>query len=122
MKRNSRTTLTHLQIPIVDLVIDYGDGVAIGVVIEWRKGITSLDTLRRASEKAHGITFRSTGSGANTFVTEIGGQANDMNGQVGQNWMFFVNGQLADVGCGQYELKPNDIVRWEYRVYDKPEK
>ena len=29
-------------------------------------------------------------------------------------WMFSVNGEFADRGCGEYELSDSDSIRWEY--------
>ena len=38
-----------------------------------------------------------------------GGDFGDMSG-----WMFEVNGEMAEVGCSQYELKAGDVVTWTY--------
>ena len=38
-----------------------------------------------------------------------GGDFGDMSG-----WMFEVNGEMAEVGCSQYELKSGDVVTWTY--------
>ena len=76
------------------------------VAVEWRRGMTVLDALN-ASKKPYGIEFHFTGVGPDAFVTEIDGQANDASG----NWMYWVNGVFANVGCGEFELKHGDIVR-----------
>ena len=31
-------------------------------------------------------------------------------------WMYCVNGDYADVGCGEYELREGDIVEWRYTL------
>jgi hypothetical protein len=92
----------------------YEDGATKGVAVEWSRGITVLDALKTASHKPHGIRFCATGDGRSAFVTEIDGQTNDMSG----NWMYWVNGELATVGCGEYVLRPSDIVRWEFVPFD----
>ena len=97
-------------------MVDFGDGTRRLHSLVWEKRITAFEALRLASEKVHGFEIKFTGSGATTFITEIDGQANDNTGQVAQNWMFFVNGELCTVSCGVYELKPSDIVRWVYMV------
>src|SRR5262249_30588688 len=109
----------RVQIPTVELVIDFGDGARMVFAIEWRRVMTPLMALERASARSHGVDFVFTGSGSSAFVTEIDGLANDMNGQVVQSWMYSVNGHMPRVGCGEYELKPSDIVRWEYAIYDE---
>ena len=114
----SVATSARVLIRIVELVIVFGDGVAKVIPIEWRKGMTAEDALKRASEKPHGISFRTIMQSLGAFETEIDGEVNDTHGNVHRGWMYCVNGELAKVGCGQYELKPSDIVRWEYTVYD----
>jgi hypothetical protein len=115
----SVATSSHVLIRIVELVIVFGDGVMMVFPIEWRKGMTAEDALKRASEKPHGISLRITPHSLGAFVTEIDGEANDTDGHVRCGWMYSVNGEIAKVGCGKYELKPSDIVRWEYTAYDQ---
>jgi hypothetical protein len=117
MRKHLRSTRIH--IPTIELVIDFGDGARKVFAIEWRRGMTPLQSLVRAGERSHGVVVAITGSDALAFITEIDGVANDMTGQVAQNWMYTVNGHMAKVGCGQCELKPSDIVRWEYTIFDK---
>lgn len=35
------------------------------------------------------------------------------------DWFYYVNGLLADVGAGEYYLKPGDIVIWDYHDWSK---
>ncbi len=98
----------------IELGFVFEDGVAKVVPVEWIRGTTVLDGLKSASHKPHGNSFRATGDGRSVFVIEIDGQANDTNG----NWMYWVNGELANVGCGEHVLKPGDIVRWEFVPLD----
>jgi len=45
------------------------------------------------------------------FVVAI----NDIeNGKDGKYWLYYVNGELANVGCSRYYLKNNDVVEWRF--------
>lgn len=35
------------------------------------------------------------------------------------DWFYYVNGSLADVGAGEYYLKPGDVVVWDYHDWSK---
>lgn len=113
-------TSARSLIRIVELVIVFGDGVAKVIPIDWSRGTTAEDALKRAREKPHGISFHISIHPLGAFVTEIDGEANDADGYVNRGWIYSVNGDIAKVGCGEYELKPSDIVRWEYTVCDQP--
>jgi hypothetical protein len=107
-------TSARALIRTIELGFLFEDGVAKHVPVEWSRGTTVLDALNSASHKQHGIRFRATGDGRSTFITEIDGQANDMSG----NWMYWVNGDLATVGCGERVLKHGDIVSWKFVPFD----
>jgi hypothetical protein len=112
-------TSTPLLIRYIELVIDFGDGYSKRIQISWRKGMTVLDALKNASGEKHGIAYRATMHSLGPFVTEIDGDTNDMVGKVRRGWMFWVNDEMPNVGCAEYELSPADIVRWVYTVYDQ---
>lgn len=101
---------THALIRTVEVGFVFEDGVAKVVPVEWTRGMTVLDALRVATHKPHGVKFRAAGEGCRAFIIEIDDQANDTNG----GWMYWVNGGLANRGCGDYLLKPGDVVRWEF--------
>jgi hypothetical protein len=99
----------------VRLVVDYGDGAQLHwTALPWREGMTVLDALATAAKHPHGITFETRGSGASTLVTRIGDLKNEGNGR---NWLYSVNGKLANVGAGAYKLSAGDAVLWEFKVY-----
>jgi Domain of unknown function (DUF4430) len=51
------------------------------------------------------------------FVQSIDGmQGRGAGGR--RDWFFFVNGVEAHVGAAEYELRPRDIVQWDYRRWD----
>lgn len=52
------------------------------------------------------------------FVQSIGGvQGKGTGGD--RDWFFFVNGVESSVGAAEYEVRPRDVVQWDYRRWDK---
>ena len=99
----------------VTLVIDYGDGVQKHfTAIAWKQGLTVLDALRTAQAHPRGIRCEYTGSGATALLTKIDDVANEGRGR---NWMYRVNGKLAEVGFGVRQLDPGDSILWKFEVY-----
>jgi len=104
----------HALVRTIELGFVFEDGVAKVVPVEWSRGTTVLDALKSASHKPHGISFRASDDGRSVFISEIDGQANDASG----NWMYWVNGEFATVGCGENRLKAGDIVCWKFEPFD----
>ena len=51
----------------------------------------------------------------NGYVSEINGVSEfDYGKQSG--WMYSVNGEYPEIGCGAYELKAGDTIRWRYTL------
>ncbi|MFA6306491.1 MAG: DUF4430 domain-containing protein [Patescibacteria group bacterium] len=50
-------------------------------------------------------------SGLGFFMEEINGVKNN---PAGANWLYYVNGQPAQTGVSNYELKNNDTIEWKY--------
>lgn len=51
------------------------------------------------------------------FIEEINGVRNNSAGlpaQAGKNWLYYVNGQPAQVGVSYYKLNNNDTIEWKY--------
>jgi hypothetical protein len=84
--------------------------------IEIVLGQTSAFDLLSANGIVPPLTVKTEGSGDGLFVTAINGvQANqDDNGFW---WVFFVNGQMPDIGCAAYKLSGGDSVAWDYKHY-----
>ena len=100
----------------VRLVVDYGDGAQVHFkALPWRDGMTVLDALAAAKKHPHGITFAQRGSGASSLITQIDDLRNEGDGK---NWLYTVNGKLARVGAGAYQLKAGDAILWEFKVYE----
>lgn len=50
-------------------------------------------------------------AGLGFFVEALNGLKNN---PVGENWVYYINGQPAPVGISNYELKNNDVIEWRY--------
>lgn len=99
----------------VTVVIDYSDGVEKHfTAIEWKKGFTVLDAMGAAKAHPRGIRFEHRGDGATALLTAIDDLKNE--GQ-GRNWIYRVNGKLADTSFGVRELAAGDSVLWKFEPY-----
>jgi hypothetical protein len=100
--------------PAIELVIDYGDGVEKRFTrIPHKEGMTAIDALTFADGHPRGIRFQRAGSGEAALVTGI----DDLNNQAGgdgKNWLYRVNGKLADKSAGVYVLAPGDVILWRF--------
>ncbi len=75
---------------------------------------TVLSILDRAQSNGDlSIDYR--GSGESAFVTSIDGIENQ--GADGDNWVYRVNGKLADRSCGIFAIKPGDEIAWTLGPY-----
>jgi hypothetical protein len=98
------------------LVIDYGDGVQKHFLdVACKGGMTVLDVLEAAKRHPRGIQFVYRGKGATAFLTQIDDLKNEGRGK---NWIFHVNGQLADRGFAVFPIKPADKVLWKFGKYE----
>jgi hypothetical protein len=104
--------------PAVRLVVDFADGLEKHYQLDWRDAMTVLDALESASRRQRGIIYSHSGSGERAMVTAIDGLANEGGGGAGRNWIYRVNGELADKSCGVYEIRPDDVILWKFGTYD----
>lgn len=106
----------------VNLVIDFDDGQQRHFQLAWREGMTVLDALESASQRQRGLAYTQRGNGEMAMITAIDGLANEGGGIEaggrGRNWIYRVNGQLADKSCGVYEIRPQDVILWTFGTYD----
>lgn len=101
----------------VQLVVDFGDGVQKHFTnLAWKEGLTVLDAVKAAEKHPRGIEVKVRGSGAIAFLTQIDDVKNE--GGRGRNWIFRVNGKLADRSCGVFPLKPGDTILWRFQEYE----
>ena len=99
----------------VKLTIDYGDGVQkVFVALPWKEKMTVLAALQAAEKHPRGIKLTHQGSGERVLVTAIDDLKNEGRGR---NWIYEVNGKLADKSAGVYELLAGDSVLWRFATY-----
>ena len=66
-----------------------------------------MEKLRSEGE----ITFAEKNyAGIGKFIEEING----VKGNSDRSWIYYVNGNQAQVGVSNYKLKPGDVVSWQY--------
>jgi len=99
----------------VALVIDYADGVQKHFPqMRWKDGMTVLDLLEAAQKHPRGIRFEYRGRGATAFLLQIDDLKNEGRGR---NWVYRVNGKLADRSFAVQKLEARDRVVWEFGEY-----
>jgi len=95
--------------PKVILTVDYGGGRRTAFApIEWHDGMTVADLMATWTN----IAIKQKGSGESAFVTAIDDVENQ--GADSNNWIYSVNGQVADRSFAVYKLKPDDHVLWTF--------
>lgn len=93
----------------VDLTIDYGNGDIQTFPQEvLPRRATILDLLESLERKGIAIEKRNF-PGLGVFIEAIHGVHNTNNSY----WQYWVNGEYAKVGTGQYELRHGDEVLWK---------
>lgn len=96
----------------VKVTIDYGDGVQkVFLALPWREKMTVLTALQEAEKHPRGIKVTHQGSGERVLVTAIDGVKNEGRGK---NWLYEINGKLADKSAGVCELSAGDAVLWRF--------
>lgn len=68
------------------------------------EGQTALDILKTKAE------IKTQDSDYGVYVDEINGAANDNGGF----WIYYVNGEMGQVGADQYQCKTGDKVEWRF--------
>lgn len=72
---------------------------------------TVFSIMERAKNMGD-LDFEARGTGETVFLNSIQGVENG--GASGDNWVYCVNGELADKSCGVFEVKPKDKIVWSY--------
>lgn len=72
---------------------------------------TVFSIMERAKNMGD-LNFESRGKGDTVFLDSIQGVENG--GASGDNWVYRVNGELADKSCGVFEVAPKDEIVWSY--------
>ena len=79
----------------------------------------SVLRLLQAAQKAGQLEFEFRGGGETAFIESIDGVKNE--GSNGSNWLYLVNGELADRGCGVKQLASGDKVKWLFSTKYPPD-
>ena len=96
----------------VKLTIDYGDGVQkVFGALPWKEKLTVFAALEAAAKHPRGIKLTHQGTGERILVTAIDDVKNEGRGR---NWLYEVNGKLADRSAGVFELSSGDAVLWRF--------
>ena len=100
-------SLSDQELNHVKVVLDFGEdklttysGISANNAFE-----ALLDAVQ--SENLE-VIYKSSDFGV--FVEEIAGVKNSKD----SFWLYYINGQMAEVGADKYQLKKGDIVEWRY--------
>lgn len=107
--------------PAIRLVVDYSQGVEKHwTSIEWREGMTVLGAMERVRDldEPWALRYDQTGRGPMAFIKAIDGLENEGGGEGERNWIFRVNGEVSERGCGATTLEAGDVVRWSFQAYN----
>ncbi|MFH0955756.1 MAG: DUF4430 domain-containing protein [Candidatus Falkowbacteria bacterium] len=85
------------------------NGVKYAAAIESDSSVYDLMELLKQENKIN--FFGRDYSGLGFFVEEINGVKNNPSGE---NWVYYVNGQPAQVGVSNYIIKENNVIEWKY--------
>lgn len=98
--------------PTIVLTIDYGDGVQKRFPrLAWKESMTVLDAMQAAQDHPRGMTFRYRGRRTTAFLVQI----DDLENQGrDRNWLYRINGKLADRSFAVQTVQPKDQITWEF--------
>lgn len=86
------------------------DGERENLELEFVPYATAFEIMNGA-RKGGELEFESTGPPM-PFVTSIEGVENE--GAGGRNWQYWINGEYATVGIGEYEPEAGDEIEWRF--------
>lgn len=76
--------------------------------LDFKHGDTALDLLKKTG------AIKTKGEGKNAFVVQINGKKAD---EKKEFWAFYINGKMAEIGAGSYQLKNNDQIEWKLEKF-----
>ena len=101
----------HPASPVV-VHVDFGNGKRLEGEQASSPQMTVYDAL--AAVVGDDRAIASTGSGQFLAIDAIGSQRNEGSGEDSKNWLYWVNGSLADRGAGVYPVKAGDFIEWRF--------
>lgn len=84
--------------------------------LKFQLGTTLLEAMRQLAARSE-QPFMFSGkeySSLGFFVDEINGIKNDPGN--GKYWIYYINGQTAQIGISNYKLIQGDIIEWKYET------
>ena len=91
----------------VKVILDFGDDK-----LATYSGISANNTFEALLDAVQSenleVIYKSSDFGV--LVEEIAGVKNSKD----SFWLYYINGQMAEVGADEYQLKKGDIVEWRY--------
>ena len=80
-------------------------------------GQTTLLELMSDMQQSNKLHFETSGKGDMTMIQSISEQPNEGAGDDKKNWLFSVNGQIAQKGAGQFQLQDGDQIVWCFLLW-----
>ncbi|MFV2066644.1 MAG: DUF4430 domain-containing protein [Pirellulales bacterium] len=103
----------------VSLRIIYGNGAEKRFSsLPWVRGMTVAQALDLAAKRPPGLSYAQQGNGPGALLTRIDQQNNGGPGENSRNWIYRINGNLADKSFAAYGLKPGDVILWTFSNYE----
>lgn len=82
--------------------------------VEMKEGSSVFEVMQKIQEESMGNNLFSfkykEHTGLGIFINEINGKK----GGEGGYWIYYVNGEEANVGVSNYKINNGDIISWEY--------
>lgn len=111
----------EVSITIDPYVVDGSAAETISVSVP--QGASALEAMQAAQEQGQ-LTLTVQDSSWGPYITEINGYSEEsirelitgIPDKVYPGWLFYVNGQLADVGVGSYTLNAGDTIEWRFSI------
>ena len=103
---------------LVYLIVDFADlrpeSRVLEIEVPYQTGMTVLEAMNTAKSN-NKLEFEYSGNGETAFIKSIDGVSNQGAGK--NNWIFYVNKELAKRSSGAFELEPGDLIEWRLGGY-----
>jgi hypothetical protein len=94
----------------VSLIIDDAEQPVKSFQAEFKEEMTAFDLLEQRAEEA-GIDLKIKSYDIGIMVEAIGGVEN---GESGKYWLYYINGEMAEVSADRKVIKPGDSVEFKF--------
>lgn len=84
--------------------------------VKLSKNQTVLDLLKQLTSENNITLETKEYENLGTFVSKIG---NREDGQDNKHWQYWINGELAQVGAGGYQLSGGERVEWKFAEFEE---